>query len=142
VSFEFVDAVTSDLCFVARGATLEAVFRAAGDALLAATLEEPEALGAAERRSLALVEPDRELLLLAYLNELIFLRDAERLLLRAHHLELTQDGDARLGAELAGERIDPARHRLLAEVKAATAHGLRVSAVPGGGFEARVTLDV
>ncbi|RIK96245.1 MAG: archease [Proteobacteria bacterium] len=141
MSFEFVEDVTSDLAFVARGPTPDAVFRAAGEALLAATLEEPEALREEVRRDLALAEPDLELLLLHYLNELVYLRDAESLLLRADRLDVAAGADARLAAELVGERIDRTRHRLLAEVKAATAHGLHVGRADDG-WEARVTLDV
>jgi len=141
VSFEFVDAVTSDLCFVARGPDLAAVFGAAGDALLAATLEDPGSVHERVERSIALREPDVELLLLRFLNELIYLRDAERLLLRARRLGVAGDGEATLAAELAGEPIDRARHALLVEIKAATAHGLRVVETPSG-WEAQVTLDV
>jgi SHS2 domain-containing protein len=140
--FEFLEDVTSDLCFVARGATLSAVFAAAAEALLAATLEDPTALRETERRPLELSEPDLELLLLAFLNELVFLRDARQLLLRPRELRVdTAPGGARLRAELAGEPIDPSRHRLLADVKAATAHGLKL-AFEGGRFQATVTLDV
>jgi hypothetical protein len=39
--YEFVEGATSDLCFVARGATLEEAFAAAAEALLAATLDDP-----------------------------------------------------------------------------------------------------
>jgi SHS2 domain-containing protein len=139
--FEFVDAVTSDLSFVAHGATLEELFRAAAEALLAATVENPESVGVTERRTLALVEPDLELLLLRFLNELVYLRDAEALLLRPDELEISRDDEAHLEAELAGERIEPGRHRLAAEVKAATAHELRVEP-DGDGWRASVTLDV
>jgi SHS2 domain-containing protein len=141
-AFEFVDDVTSDLSFVARGATLPEVFRAAAEALLHATLEAPEMLREVERRRVELAEPDLELLLLRFLNELVYLRDAEALLLRPGELQLEQTpaGD-RLVAELAGERIDPARHVFLCEVKAATAHGLAVVAGPDG-YRATVTLDV
>jgi SHS2 domain-containing protein len=141
-SFEFVDDVTSDLSFVARGATLPAVFSAAAAALLDATLEEPGALREVEVHRLELAEPDLELLLLAFLNELIYLRDAHALLLRARRLEVeATQGAARITAELIGERIDPARHRLATDVKAATAYGLRLVR-EDGGYRATVTLDV
>lgn len=141
MSFEFVEDVTSDLAFVARAADLAALFAAAGDALLAATLEDAAMLEPRVERPVALQEPDVELLLLHYLNELIYLRDAEQLLLRAGSLEVAQDGGAQLAGILVGEPIDRARHALLAEVKAATAHGLRVARA-SCGWEARVTLDV
>ena len=139
--FEFVEGATSDLSFVARGRSPEDLFRAAAEAFLAATLEEPGPLAADERRRLDLAEPDLDLLLLRFVNELVYLRDAEELLLRPEHLCVEQGDEARLRAELAGERIDRDRHRLLADVKAATAHGLRV-AHTDAGWEAHVTLDV
>ena len=96
-AFEFVEDVTSDLCFVARGDTLPAVFSAAAAALLEATVEEPAALRETEVRRLELAEPDLELLLLAFLNELIFLRDAQQLLLRPRELRVeSAPGEARL----------------------------------------------
>lgn len=140
-AYEFVEGATGDLSFVARGATLEAVFAGAAEALLAATLENPERVEPREERSLRLEESDLELLLLRFLGELVYLRDAEGLLLRARAVRVERDATARLQAELAGERIDRRRHRLTSEVKAVTAHGLRVEPAEGG-FRATVTLDV
>ena len=140
-AFEFVDAVTSDLAFVARGATLDEVFAAAAQALLAATVEDPARVEEREARRIELAEPDVELLLLRFLNELVYLKDAELLLLRPRRVRVWIDSAARLKAELAGERIAPERHHPAADVKAATAHGLSVSKTPAG-WEAGVTLDV
>jgi len=139
--YEFVEGATSDLAFVAHGATVEAVFAAAAQALLAATVEDPDSVERRERRSVTLEEPDLELLLLRFLNELVYLRDAEEVLLHADRISVTRNAGARLESELAGERIDPGRHALAAEVKAATAHGLRVASTPAG-WTAAVTLDV
>lgn len=140
--FEFVEDVTSDLCFVARGKSLPAVFGAAAAALLDASLESPRTLREVEVRSVELAEPDVELLLLRFLNELVYLRDAEALLLRPRGIQVQlKPGKASLSAELVGERVDPRRHRLTTEVKAATAHGLEL-AREGNGFRATVTLDV
>ena len=139
--FEFVEGPLGDLTFVARGPTLESVFAAAAEALLAATIEETSGVERRERREIALAEPDLELLLLRFVNELVFLRDAAELLLRAERLQVTHDGVAHLDAVLAGERIDRRRHVLRSDVKAATAHGLRIARTPGG-WEARLTLDV
>jgi SHS2 domain-containing protein len=140
--FEFIDAVTSDLTFVARGDTLERLFAAAADALLDATVEGAAALGQAVSLPLALEEPDLELLLLAFLNELVYLRDARGLLLRAGALRVEEGAKARLQGTLVGEPLRPGHHRLRSEVKAATAHGLRVARDAGGTWTATVTLDV
>jgi SHS2 domain-containing protein len=139
--YEFVEGATSDLAFVAHGPTIEAVFAAAAQALLAATVEDPESVERRERRCVMLEEPDLELLLLRFLNELVYLRDAEELLLHADRISITRDSGARLAGELAGERIEPERHALATDVKAATAHGLRVVSTPEG-WTAAVTLDV
>ena len=140
-SYEFLDAVTSDLCFVARADTLEGLFAAAADALVSATVEDPGSVRELEDRPLSLEELDLELLMLCFLNELIYLRDAHELLLRPKELRIHREGSPRLEARLVGEKFLPQRHRSETEVKAATAHGLRV-ATGAGGWEARVTLDV
>jgi len=140
--FEFVEGATSDLAFEARGDSLEAVFTAAAEALLAATVEHPDAVRRSERHSMRLEEPDLELLLMRFMNELVFLRDARGLLLHPAHLSVHVDGDASLDAELEGETIELARHALACDVKAATAHGLSVARAPSGGWSASVTLDV
>jgi SHS2 domain-containing protein len=140
-SFEFVEGATSDLAFKAQGPTAEAVFVAAGQAFLAATVEEPETVDRRERRSVVLEERDLELLLLGFLNELVYLRDAEELLLHPERAEIFWNDSVRLTVDLSGERIDRRRHALASEIKAATAHGLRVANTTDG-WTATVTLDV
>jgi SHS2 domain-containing protein len=140
-SFEFVEDVTSDLTFVARGGTPEAVFRGAAEALLAATVESSASVQDRVTRSVALADTGLDLLLARFLNELIFLRDAEGLLLRAGRLALARDDELRLDADLRGELFDPSRHRPASDVKAVTMHGLRFVRA-GSGWEAQVTLDV
>jgi SHS2 domain-containing protein len=139
--YEFVEGATGDLTFVARARTLDALFAKASEALLAATVEDPSRVASSDRRLVAIEEPDLELLLLRFLNELVWLRDAKGLLLRAESVHVTRESDARLDATLVGEPLSRKRHVLAADVKAATAHGLRIEARPDG-FEARVTLDV
>jgi len=139
--FEFIEGATSDLTFVAQGPSVEAAFVAAGRALLAATVEEPAAVERRERRSVVLEEPDLELLLLRFLNELVYLRDAEELLLHPEHIEIIWHDSVQLTADLAGEPIDRRRHTLASDVKAATAHELRVAKMTEG-WMATATLDV
>ncbi|MBW2271391.1 MAG: archease [Deltaproteobacteria bacterium] len=138
-SFEFVEGATGDLAFVAHGETPGEAFAAAGEAFLAATVEEPATVERREQRSVEFDEPDLDLLLLRFLNELVYLRDAEDLLLHPEHVEVA--AGPVLMAVLAGERIDRARHALAADVKAATAHGLSVEKTEHG-WTATATLDV
>lgn len=139
--FEFVEGATGDLTFVALGPTVETAFAGAGEALLAATVEEPKTVERREHRSVVFEEPDLELLLVRFLNELVYLRDAEELLLHPERVEIVWDDPVKLRADLAGERIDRRRHALASDVKAATAHGLRVAKTTDG-WTATATLDV
>jgi SHS2 domain-containing protein len=140
-SFEFVEGAGGDLTFVARGSSLAELFAAASEALLAASVEDPARVEPRERFPLALEEPDVELLLLRFLSELVFLRDARRLLLRAGELRVEAGAGARLEGELAGERFDSARHALAHDVKAVTAYDLRITR-EATGHQVKVTLDV
>ncbi len=83
--------------------------------------------------------PDRESLLVAWLNELLFLYDTRHVLIRK--FEITEMGEKRLKATVRGERIDPARHILKTEVKAVTWHMLE-AAVTVDGFRTRVVYDI
>lgn len=141
-SFAFVEGATSDLAFTASGATLADVFAAAAEAMCAATVEHPKQVAPQVVRTVSLRDDDLELLLLRFLNELIFLRDAEGLVLRPSRVSCQAEGsDFALDVELAGEPLDPSRHALASEVKAATAHGLSVRRTPEG-WEASATLDI
>jgi len=142
VDFEFVEGSTSDLSFVARGDSCEQALMAASEALLAATVEDPASVCDRVTRRVELAEPDLDLLLLRFLNEIVYLRDAEGLLLRARRLRLDRDAQGhRIEAELAGEPWCRDRHSPAAEVKAVTAHQLALRQMDGH-WEARATLDV
>jgi len=83
-----------------------------------------------------------ELLLFQLLQELIYHKDAERLLLRVPAVRIERrDEGYTLSAEAYGEELDPDRHSLLADVKAVTLYRFRVAPV-AGGWEATVVLDV
>ncbi len=139
--FRFVEGATSDLTLIASGRTLEEVFAAAAEALLAATVERPARIEPRVARSMTLRDRSADLLLLRFLNELIWLRDAEDVLLRPRHLVVRVDGEASLEGELEGEPLDVGRHEPANEVKAATLHGLDLSRT-SEGWTASVTLDV
>jgi len=77
-------------------------------------------------------------LLVRWLNELLFLFDTEALI--PCRIEVSHLDDRRLRATLWGEPLDPTRHRLKGEVKAATYHGTEV--VQGPQPRVQVILDV
>jgi SHS2 domain-containing protein len=133
---------TADVAFEARGATLEEMFLAAADATLNTMVEEIGTVAPRERRAFSLAADALDLLLFELLQELVYLKDAERLLLRVRDLRIEETGAGyRLHAEAYGETIDPGRHPLLADVKAVTLHRLVVERTPDG-WRAVVVLDV
>lgn len=126
------DAPTSDAGFEAWGDTLAECFRSAADALLALMLGNPEGLQARERRSIDVAHEALDFLLVRFLEEILYFKDAERLLLRVAQCEVEGgNGQYRAVGELEGEPIDPQRHSLSADVKAITLHRLSVTCREG-----------
>ncbi len=129
---------TADIGLVARGGTLEELFANAAMGLVDLMVD-PAGLREETRLECSVSAADREALLVAWLNELLYLLDTRRFLpRRCQILSLTE---TRLTAELLGERIDRDRHAVRRMVKAATYHGLQV-AQANGGWEARILLDL
>ncbi|GIX48017.1 MAG: protein archease [Candidatus Tectimicrobiota bacterium] len=141
--FAFLDDVAiADLAFEAWGETLEETFVAAAEAVLCAMVEDPQSVRPQVRRPLRLRHEALDLLLFTFLQELIYYKDAEQLLLRVPQVRLgTADGVHTLEAEACGERLDPSRHQLRVDVKAVTLHRFSLAQTPSG-WKACVVLDV
>ena len=133
---------TADIAFEAWGATKEETFLAAADATLNTMVEDIGTIVPLERRVFSLAADSLDLLLFEFLQELVYHKDADRLLLRVRDLRIEETGSGyRLHADAIGETIDPGRHALLADVKAVTLHRLSVEKTPTG-WGAVVVLDV
>jgi SHS2 domain-containing protein len=141
--FRFQDEIpTADVAFEAWGATQEELFISSASALLRTMAETPELV---ERRQELVIRLDHEeldLLLFSFLQELIFYKDARRLLLHADTVRI-EHGKCTfsLEATVSGEQIDACRHRLLVDVKAVTLHRLSV-VFRDNLWKAEVELDV
>jgi SHS2 domain-containing protein len=136
------DVAMADAAFEAWGATLEELFAAAADATTNTMAENLEGIEDRQRRAIRIEEQSADLLLYRLLEELIYLKDAEGLLLRVPAVRIRhREGALLLEAEARGEPLDPSRHRLQADVKAVTLHRLRVERTPRG-WEASVVLDI
>jgi SHS2 domain-containing protein len=136
------DVATADVAFEASGGTLEAMFAAAADATMNVMVRDLSCIADAERLSARFVNGEIDMLLFELLQELIYHKDADRLLLRPRDLGIRRsDAGFELTAELQGERIDPAKHELLVDVKAVTLHRFLVERT-ADGWRAFVILDV
>jgi SHS2 domain-containing protein len=132
----------ADVAFRAEGESLEEVFRAAWEATLEVMLPAPGCLRALVRKAIELANPASDLLLFDFLQQLLFFKDSEGLLLSLVSLSIEMGpGEFRLQAEAAGEEADPARHELGTDVKAVTLHRFALRRA-GGRWQATVILDV
>jgi SHS2 domain-containing protein len=136
------DQFTADVGFVASGDTLNECFAAAAHATLEVMLANPEVLEVCEHRAVHVESEALDLALLRFLEELVFYKDADQLLLRPTRVSVTQQPEGWIvDAELEGETLNPARHQLSADVKAVTLHHLSVRCTDGN-WEATVVLDI
>ena len=136
------DIGTADIAFEATGRDLPELFTAAADATMNVMIDNLEAIEPRETRRIALKNDAIDMLLFDFLQELIYFKDADRLLLRIREVQIDEKEDAySLNATTVGEPLDPARHQQRADVKAVTLHDFRVEKAEGG-WKARVLLDI
>ena len=101
-----------------------------------------EAIQPRETRQIELSNDKLDMLLFDLLQELIFLKDAERLLLRMRRLEIEEKDEKLFLLGIAvGEPLDAERHHQRADVKAVTLHDFSVERTEDG-WKARVLLDI
>ena len=120
------------------GATLEQAFEQAALALTA-VITDPAEVAAKEMLQLSCIAPDAELLLVDWLNMLIYEMATRNMLFSRFEVHL--EGN-RLTAQVWGEALEAARHRPAVEVKGATYTALKVAQQPDGGWLAQCVVDV
>ncbi len=136
------DIAIADAAFEAWGKTPDEMFCAAADALLNVMVEDPTLIRSEQREEVHLESCDLDMLLFDFLNELIFFKDARRLLLRPAVLTIaSEEGGFVLQATLQGEQTDRIRDSLHADVKAVTLHRFGV-AQTDDTWTATVVLDI
>ena len=125
------------------GPTREQAFEQAALAL-AAVVVDPARVGSAFSVEIACAAPDAELLLVDFLNALVYQMATRRLLFGRVEVTMHEPGpdDLRLQARAFGETIDVARHEPAVEVKGATMTALAVARQPDGGWLAQCVVDV
>ncbi|MGB8275423.1 MAG: archease [Alphaproteobacteria bacterium] len=120
------------------GPSLEAAFEEAAVALTAA-LTDPAAVEAREAVAVSCEAPDDELLLVEWLNALVYEMATRGMLFGRFKVTLA---GGRLAGQAWGERLDVARHQPAAEVKGATYTALKVARRDDGTWIAQCVVDV
>lgn len=126
-----------------RGATPGEAFAGAATALTTLWASDPASVRPLVRETVTCEAEDLERLLVAFLDELIYLFASRRLILAELEVEIQAPpgGPARLTARGAGERFDPTRHESTVEPKGATLTCLKVGR-NGDGWFAQCVVDV
>lgn len=137
VGYELVDH-TADIGLRVWGPTPEDVFEEAGRGLFSLVCD-PLHVGELETLDLELEAEAMDLLLAAWLNELLYVFETRRLVLS--EFEVYEVQERRLRARVAGEPLDTRRHVMCGGVKAATLHQLRLEQVEER-WEGFILLDV
>jgi SHS2 domain-containing protein len=141
--YKFLEEIgTADIAFEATGHDLPELFSDAADATMNVMIDNLDSIEPRETRHIELSNDEIDMLLFDFLQELIYFKDAERLLLRVRDARIDErDEKYILKTDAAGETLDTTRHHQRADVKAVTLHGFCVEK-EDGGWKARVLLDI
>jgi SHS2 domain-containing protein len=120
--FEIIDH-TADVAIAAYGADAKKAF--ANTALgMFCLMTDIGKVKDTTSREVEVTADDRKDLLVSWLNELIYIFEVERMLFKKFEIS-TLDATT-LKARCYGEHIDPKRHKIKTEIKAATYHMLQI----------------
>ena len=142
MGYTFIDH-TADVAVDLTGRTLEDLFASAAHALTD-TLTELNRVRPLGTQSVGVEAASVEDLLVDWLNELLYRFEVQNMLFCDATATVQGDDPAGrwvLGATVAGELFDPARHPSRVLVKGATYHGLTITQT-AGEWRARVVLDI
>jgi SHS2 domain-containing protein len=135
--FEIIEH-TADIGIVAYGADIKQVFANAALGLfnLMADLDN---LKEGFKKEIELSAEDVEVLLVQWLNELIYISEVEHVIFK--RFEIIELSNTRLKATCFGEKIKAGQHRLKREIKAATYHMLKLTK-ENGRYQVRIIFDI
>ncbi|MBW4574681.1 MAG: archease [Aphanothece sp. CMT-3BRIN-NPC111] len=141
--YEFMeDIAIADIAFRAWGQDLEELFKAAGDATMNTMIDNLDAIALQETRTFSLENDALDMLLFNFLQEFIYYKDSELLLLRAQQIQIEEkNAEYHLTAVAQGETLDPHRHQQRVDVKAVTLHRFQLEKTDDG-WTAIVILDI
>ncbi len=141
--YEIVDDITrADIAFRISGTDLNELFFSGAEALISAILENPESVSHNIEKKFIFKNRSLDMLLYDFLSDLIFIKDAESLLLLPEEINISNlDNTYHFNSLLYGEIINYQKHNLKVDVKAVTMHNLRIEKTQTG-WEAVFVLDL
>jgi SHS2 domain-containing protein len=141
--FEFLDDIAiADVAFEAWGETIEEMFISAAEATMNVMVADLEKIERREKHEIEIGSDAIDMLLFNLLQEIIFFKDAEQLLLRIEDAKIGYENGLYFAKTTCwGEQINPGRHQLIVDVKAVTLHRFKVEQTPRG-WETFIILDI
>jgi len=118
--------------------TLAQAFEQAAVAMTA-VMTNPEPLTESNAVVITCNAPDNELLLVDWINELIYQTAVHHLLFKRYQVEIVE---GKLSAIAFGEAVDRQKHQIAVEIKGATFTELHVYQQPDGMWVAQCVVDV
>ena len=135
--FEIIDH-TADVAIAAYGADLKAAF--AGAALgMFSIMTDIKKLDETVVRDVKVTADEMKVLLVSWLNELLFICEVDKILFK--RFDISELNETRLVAKCYGDKIDPKRHKIKTEIKAATFHMTEIEE-KRGGIRVQVLFDI
>lgn len=106
---------------------------------MTAVVCDPDTIKAEQTIEVVCHGKDLEILLVDWLNALVYEMATRRMLFRQFKVEISANG---LSASVKGEEVDVARHQPAVEIKGATFTMLKVGQDPSGQWVAQTIVDV
>lgn len=114
---------TADIRVRVSGKTFEELLKSAALGLMS-LITDRSGVEPTEKTGFEIEGDNEEELLIKMLGEILYLHQAEKMVFSEIDIKLI--GGKRLEATLHGEKIDPRRHELELDIKAATYHNLKI----------------
>jgi SHS2 domain-containing protein len=128
MDYELIEDIThADVAVRVKAASYDELFVKSGRALMSEMVENPGDISPLIFKEGVISGDDIELLYFEFLNEILFFKDAESLLLLPEKISFAVINDEyKCSFRLAGEKIIRDKHIFRVDVKAVTMHGLRI----------------
>ncbi len=134
------DIAMADAAVEVRGEDIADVFREAAEATTDVMINR-ETMAAKKTKKIRLEGRDLEKLLMDWLREIVFIKDAYNFLGKEFRVKIKEmNGAYVFEGEIIGEEVDQKRHELRTDVKAVTMHMFELKKEKGG-WKALVILD-
>jgi len=134
MDYEIIDNITSaDIAVAVTGENLNELFMKGGIALVSEMTDDPGKIMEKEIRSGSLSHHELDLLFFQFLNEILFYKDAEGVILKPINVEIESEGGVYICRYLfSGELINKSLCGFRVDIKGVSLHHLKIEKIVEG----------